>query len=208
MKKLAQTMITRLPYAEQYDVRQFLEATKQVEERALISVAIPVHVDNPFGAMKFIADAVAGGLTLAAVAVWQRDRHIVVTRSSRLTNMWEPVAIFSRSADYVINKDSVRKIKKGFEGKENTFDADEFLCCIGDLWNIRNDRRDRRFLPGNLVLNCAQLADIKPGDTVLDPWGNPGVRDTCATLGWKYVDLGHPNAARSVKKALPNGANE
>ncbi len=72
---------------------------------------------------------------------------------------------------------------------------------MGDHWCIRNDRRDRRFVPAMIVLNCGQLADLHKGDIVYDPYGNPGVRDSCKYLGWRYVDGGLPSEARHSVKA-------
>lgn len=199
---LYQTMITRLPYAESYPTHAILEATAKVEDRALISIAIPIHVDNPFGAIEFVSEMVKAGLHLVSIIAWNRDRHVVVTKSRRLTNQYELIAIFSRSKNYIISKDQIRKMKRGFEGKENTFDPDEFLCCAGDMWSCRNDRRDRRFLPATIVLNCGQLADLKQGDSVLDPYGIPSIRETCQSIGWKYVDGGLPSVIRGVKKTF------
>lgn len=207
-KKIAQTLITRIPYAEEYDASVLLEAVQNIESRALICLSIPMHVENPFGSIKLINDLVIGGLHLVSLIAWFRDRHVVVSKSRRLTNCWETLAIFSRSADYIIAKDSIRKLKRGFEGKENTFDPEEFLTCQGDHWTVRNDRRDRRFLPATIVLNCGQLADLKPGDMVADPFGNPGVRDACATLGWKYLDTGYPSNIRGIKKSYAEGDKE
>jgi hypothetical protein len=199
-QKLSQVLVTRLPYAEHYKAEPLLDAAKGIEERSLICISIPIHVENPFGAVELVGQLVNGGLHLVSLVSWLRDRHIVVTKSTRLTSAWEPIAIFSRSRDYVYQKDSIRKIKKGFEGKELTFDEDAFLTCQTDHWVIANDRRDRRFLPAQVVLNCGQLAGMKPGDTLLDPYGSPSIREATKVLGWEYRDLGYPSAIRAVRK--------
>jgi DNA modification methylase len=204
----AQVLITRLPYASSFNTEAILKQLPLLEERALICVAIPVFVDKPINTMSFIHKMSEAGLETVANIVWQRDRHVVVSKSRRLTNTYELIAIFSKSEKYVLSKDAIRKLKKGFEGKTNTFEEDRFLTCQGDHWSVPNDRRDRRFLPGRIVLNLGQLADLKPGDIVLDPFGNPGVSDACLGLGWKYVDGGEPSNLRGVKKSLRKTQSE
>jgi hypothetical protein len=195
-----QALIARMPYAERYETKPILDSAKHVDERGLICVSVPINVEAPEAVSAFIQALTQAGLTMVAMVSWFRDRHIVTTKSKRLTNCWEPIVLFSKSKDYILNREAVYKMKRGFEGKDNTFDEDEFLTCIGDHWPVRNDRRDRRFLPATIVLNCAQLADLKPGDAVIDPFGNPGVKETCANLGWKYVDSGYPSNVRGMKK--------
>lgn len=201
MKKSAQTLITRLPYAAAYDAAPILEESKKIDERGMISLSIPIHLESPNNGGRLIADLEDAGLYLVAKIVWYRDRHIVATKSKRLTNTWEPIAIFSKSKNYIISRDNTSKIKKGYESRETAFDEDEYLTCIGDHWPVRNDRRDRRFLPETVVLNLIQLADLQPGDSVLDPYGNPGVKDTCRLFGWDYIDTGLPSDARDAKTA-------
>jgi len=186
--KSIQALITRLPYAQRYNASELFPFVEKVDLRGLICISMPVHVESPSNGARFITDMEEMGLTLCAYVSWYRDRHIVTTKSRRLTNTWEPIAIFSRSPRYILNRESATKVKKGYENRENAYSEDEFETCIGDHWPVRNDRRDRRFLPAGIVLNCGQLADIHPGDLVLDPYGNPGVRDACLTLGWNYVD--------------------
>jgi hypothetical protein len=194
-------LITRLPYAKEYDAKPISDMVQNVDVRGLICLSIPIHVEAPNNGGKLISILEQIGLTLVAKVSWYRDRHIVTTKSRRLTNTWEPVAIFSRAKNYVIQRDQATKIKRGFEGRENIYNEEDFVTCIGDHWAIRNDRRDRRFLPATLVLNCGQLAGLNFGDRVLDPYGNPGIKDTCRVLGWTYVDGGLANSARTSKKA-------
>ena len=199
MNKNAQILITRLPYAAQYDVASIIDAAQDVDERGLIALSIPIHLEHPNNGGRLISALEDAGLHLVAKIVWYRDRHIVATKSKRLTNTWEPIAIFSKSKNYIIARDNVAKIKKGFESRESAFDEDEYLTCIGDHWPVRNDRRDRRFLPEMVVLNLVQLADLNAGDAVLDPYGNPGIRDACNHFGWKYIDGGLQSDARNAK---------
>lgn len=207
-----QVLITRLPYARpprfRFNPKPILEAAKQIDARGLICVSMPIHVENPNNGGRLICDLEDAGLICVAKIAWYRDRHIVTTKSRRITNTWEPIAIFGQSKNYIINREAATKIKKGFEGREGAFDEDEFLTCLGDHWPVRNDRRDRRFLPSGIVLNCGQLADIHVGDQVLDPYGNPGVRDACRDLGWLYVDGGLTNVARDAKRAMDWNTNE
>lgn len=200
-------LITRLPYAAQYNHEVILKQTEKIDMRGLICLSIPVHIESPNNGGRLIYELEQAGLFLCAKVAWYRDRHIVTTKSKRLTNTWEPIAIFSRTKNYVINREAVTKIKKGFEGRESAFDEEEYQTCIGDHWPVRNDRRDRRFLPAGVVLNCGQLADIHLGDTVYDPYGNPGVRDSCRLIGWRYADGGLANTARNAKKAKENMTN-
>jgi hypothetical protein len=186
--KTFQALITRLPYAQRYSVTELMPLIQKVDLRGLICISMPIHVEYPSNGVRFICDLEASGLTLCAVTAWYRDRHIVTSKSRRLTNTWEPVAIFSRSPQYILNRETATKVKKGYENRENVYSEDEFETCIGDHWPVRNDRRDRRFLPAGIVMNCGQLADLHPGDCVVDPYGNPGVRDACQLLGWNYVD--------------------
>jgi hypothetical protein len=159
---------------------------------------MPIHVESPNNGGKLIYELEQAGLFLVAKVSWYRDRHIVTTKSRRLSNTWEPLAIFSRSPKYILNREAVAKLKKGFENKEFVFDEDEYLTCIGDHWPVRNDRRDRRFLPGQVFLNCVQLADLQPLDVVLDPYGNPGVRDSSAQFGFTYRDGNLPSETRGL----------
>ena len=208
MEKNAQTLITRLPYALTYDPAPILEQAKKIDDRGLISISIPIHLESPNNGGRLISALEDAGLYLVAKIVWYRDRHIVATKSKRLTNTWEPIAIFSKSKDYIMSRDNTAKIKKGYESREAAFDEDEYLTCIGDHWPVRNDRRDRRFLPETVVLNLAQLADLQPGDTILDPYGNPGVKDTCKLFGWKYFDSGLKSDARNAKGRSKNQDEE
>jgi DNA modification methylase len=198
-KKSAQALITRLPYDESYDPEEVLKFANQVDERGLIFVSIPIHPEAPNNGGELIYKLEQAGLYLCAKIVWHRDRHVVCSKSKRLTNAWEPLAVFSRSKSYVINRDAPAKIKKGWEVKETPFDEDSYLTCVGDHWAIRNDRRDRRYLPQTLVLNCIQLADLHPGDAILDPYGNPGVSDTCEAFGYAYRDGGAPSEIRETQ---------
>ena len=197
----AQALITRLPYALKYDPKPILEASKEIDERSLICVAIPVHVEAPNNGGVLIAELEKEGLFLVAKVAWHRDRGIVMNKSRRLTNYWEPIAIFSRNKNHIMNRDAPARLKKGFESRENPFDEDSYASCVGDMWAVRNDRADRRFLPQTVVLNCAQLADLQPGDVIFDPYGNPGVRKTCEMFGWKFKDGNLPNDARKAKAA-------
>lgn len=197
----AQILISRLPYADSYDPAVILEAAKQIDERGLICISIPIHVDYPNNGGVLIDQLERAGLFLVAKVCWYRDRHIVTSKSRRLTNAWEPIAIFSRSKDYIINRDGPAKEKKGYQNRETAFDEDEYKTCIGDHWPVRNDRADRRWLPQKVVLNCAQLSDLQPGDTVYDPYGNPGVKNTCKLFEWKFKDggLGKQGEKKSSK---------
>jgi hypothetical protein len=208
MKKQAQTLITRLPYENTYDPKPILEEAKKIDERGLISLSIPIHLESPNNGGRLISQLEDAGLYLVAKIVWYRDRHIVATKSKRLTNTWEPIAIFSQSKKYIISRDAASKIKKGYESRETAFDEDEYLTCIGDHWPVRNDRRDRRFLPEGIVLNLAQLADLNPGDCVLDPYGNPGIKDACRLFGWEYLDGNLPSDARNVKTVKSKSTEE
>jgi hypothetical protein len=181
---------------------------KRVDPRGLICISMPLHVEAPNNGGRLICELEDAGLITVAKVSWFRDRHIVTTKSRRITNTWEPIVIMSRQKDYHIKRHSATKIKKGFEGREGAFDEDEYLTCIGDHWPVRNDRRDRRWLPSTVVLNCAQLGDLQPGDRVLDPFGNPGVMLACRALGWNYVDGGMPNKARDAKKAESGDEDE
>lgn len=202
--KSSQVLITRLPYAPRFKAAPILEMAKLIDARGLICLSMPIHVEHPNNGGRLICELEDAGLITVALVSWHRDRHIVTTKSRRLTNTWEPLVILARQKNYHINREAATKIKKGFEGREGAFEEDEFVTCCGDHWPIRNDRRDRRFLPAQLVLNCGQLADIQPGDRVLDPYGNPGVKDACNPLGWNYVDGELFSPARNSKKAPEN----
>jgi len=184
---------------------------KKIDSRGLIFLSMPIHIEFPNNGGRLICELEDGvrdkdgkilipGLHLVSKVAWYRDRHIVTTKSRRLTNTWEVIGIFSRQKNYHINREACTKVKKGFEGREGAFEEEEFTTCSGDHWPQRNDRRDRRFLPAGIVLNCANLADLQPNDRVLDPYGNPGIKDACLSLGWTYVDGGLPNPARNAKK--------
>lgn len=199
-KRKAQTIITRLPYALEYSPEPIIQAAKEIDERGLIFVSIPMHIENPNNGGVLIDKLEKEGLFLVSKVAWYRDRHIV-TKNRRLTNTWEPIGVFAQSKEYVINRDAPSKLKQGFEARDTAFDEEQFLTCVGDHWAVRNDRADRRFLPQTVVLNCGQLADLEPKDTVLDLYGNPGVKKACEAFGWKYRDLGLPSESRSKSKS-------
>jgi hypothetical protein len=197
MKETSQTLITRLPYAEKYDPQEILTEVEKIDKRGLIFVSIPICVDSPNNGGALIAELEKAGLFLVAKVAWHRDKHIVTITSKRLTNTWEPIAVFARTKDYIINRDAPAKTKKGFKNRaETAWDEDEYLTCLGDHWAVRNDLADRRWLPQTVVLNCIQLADLQPGHTVYDPYGNPGIKKTCETFNWNYLDGGRANPAR------------
>lgn len=198
-KKTAQALIARLPYAASYDANEIYKFALQVDSRGLICLSIPIHVESPNNGGKLIYELEQLGLFTIAKCAWYRDRHIVTTKSRRLTNTWEPIAILSRSKNYLLDRQAPSKLKKGYETKTDGFDEEEFLTCIGDHWPIRNDRRDRRFLPETVVINCAQLAGLGEGDIILDPYGNPGVQEACENLNWEYRDGGAPSEIRLKK---------
>lgn len=195
-KMSAAALISRLPYAKKYDAKQILEQALKVDLKGLISIAMPMHLESPGNGLKLISELSDLGLHLVAVISWHRDRHIVASRSKRLTNAWEPIAIFSRSKDWLIDRDGPARPKRGAAGREEQFDEDEFLTCVGDHWPIRCDRRDRRLLPAQVILNLIQLSGLGKGDLILDPWGNPTVKEQCESLGLKYVDSGLENSLR------------
>lgn len=203
-----QALITRLPYCSRFDIKPVLEMAKFVDARGLMFVSMPIHVEFPNNGGRLLCELEDAGLVIAAKICWYRDRSIVTTKSKRLTNTWEVLGVLAKQKNYHINREAATKIKKGFEGREGTFDEDEYATCIGDHWPLRNDRRDRRFLPAALVLNCGQLADLQPGDRVLDPYGNPGIRDACKFLGWEYIDGGLQNSARNAKNSMESGDYE
>ena len=199
-KTKPQTIITRLPYALEYETGPILEAAKLIDERGLIFVSIPIHVENPNNGGVLIYELEKAGLFVVSKIAWHRDRGII-TKNRRLTNTWEPLAIFSKTKNYIINRDAPSKLKQGFDARDTQFDEDQFLTCIGDHWAVRNDRADRRFLPQTVVLNCAQLADLEPNDTILDLYGNPGVKKACDAFGWQYQDGELPSEFRKVSKS-------
>lgn len=188
VEPVAQSMITRLPYAKSYDPDFIFELTKKVDEKGLVSISVPIHTENPGNALKLITQLQDKGLFLVSVISLHRDRHIVTSRSKRLTNSWEPIAVFSRSKDYVIDRDGPARPKRGVSGREEQFDEDEFLTCVGDHWPIRSDKRDRRLLPGKVTLNLIQLAGLTVGDKVIDPYGNPAIKEQCELLGVVFID--------------------
>jgi hypothetical protein len=194
-----QALITRLPYAPKYDAAPILEAVQGIDSRGLICVSVPIHTENPEAPWLLLGDFMKGGLKLISVASWVRDRLIVVIRSKRLTNSWEPIFLMAKAEDYILDRDAAMKVKKGLEGREGAFDEDEFKTCVGDHWPIRNDRRDRRYLPGQAVLNCGQLSGLQPGDKVLDPHFNPSIKEACELVGWKHVDGGLASPFRGKK---------
>jgi hypothetical protein len=104
--------------------------------------------------------------------------------------------VFSRSKEYYIDRDGPARPKRGVSGREEQFDEDEFLTCVGDHWPIRSDKRDRRLLPAKVVLNLIQLGGLGKGDTILDPWGNPSIKEQCDLLEVKYVDGMIPSQLR------------
>jgi len=200
-QNLSQALITRLPYAASHDSKVIFEQCKKVDLRGLICLSIPIFVEAPNSGGKLITELEAMGLVLVAKIAWYRDRHIVCSRSRRLTNTWEEIAIFSRSKNYIFDRASVTKIKAHYANKTDSFTEEEFLTCVGDHWGVPNDRRDRRYLPEQIVLNCANLAQLQPDDTVLDPYGNPGVQDACDHYGWTYKDGLLPSELRTTRKA-------
>jgi hypothetical protein len=199
-QRKAQAIVTRLPYALKYDPQPILDAVKEIDDRGLIFVSIPIHVDAPNNGGVLIDQLEKAGLFLVAKVCWYRDRH-VVTKNRRLTNTWEPIGVFSKNKNYVINRDAPSKLKQGFEARDTAFDDEQFLTCIGDHWPVRNDRSDRRFLPQTVVLNCAQLADLEPEDTILDLYGNPGVKKACEAFNWTYRDAGLASEFRGKQAA-------
>lgn len=195
-KTLASVLISRVPYSKKYNSKEILEECQKVDLRGLICLSLPIHLENPMNSMKLINELADAGLHLVAIISWHRDRHIVASRSKRLTNAWEPIAIFSRSKEWFIDRDGPARPKRGAAGREEQFDEDEFLTCVGDHWPIRCDRRDRRLIPSQVVLNLIQLAGIGKGDSVLDPFGNPTIKEQCDSLGLKYIDSGLDNSLR------------
>jgi len=203
-----QALITRLPYPQgnkkHYDAGILREQIAKVDARGLVCLSVPIHVDAPDAPFRLMLELQKSGLELVACVSWFRDRHIVTQRSRRLSNTWEPLFIFAKSDEYIFNRDAATKVKKGFEGREGAFDEDEYRTCIGDHWPIRNDQRNRIYLPAQVTLNCGQLAGLQPGMSVLDPFYNPGIEEACELLGWKYVDGGLPGAfPRDQKKKKP-----
>ena len=207
-KTSAAAIISRLPYSKKYNAEEVFDQAQKVDLKGLISLSIPMHLESPGNGLKLISQLCEMGLHLVAVVSWHRDRHIVASRSKRLTNAWEPIAIFSRSKDWFIDRDGPSRPKRGAAGREEQFDEDEFLTCVGDHWPIRCDRRDRRLLPAQVILNLIQLSGLGKGDTILDPWGNPTVKEQCETLGLKYSDSGLENTLRDdwSKKKKKNKA--
>jgi hypothetical protein len=195
-----QALITRLPYAPKYDAEAILKAADQIDSRGLLFVSCPIHTESPEAPWLLLSDLmsdrrndagqVTPGLKLVSVVSWLRDRLIVVIRSKRLTNSWEPIFILAKNNDYIFDREAVMKVKKGLEGRAGAFDEDEFKTCVGDHWPIRNDRRDRRYLPAQVVINAGQLAGVQPGGKILDLHHNPSIKEACEIVGWKYVDGG------------------
>lgn len=199
---LCQVLITRLPYAVRHNIEPLVKFMDQVDLRGLSFISIPLHVENPNIDGQIICELEKAGFILVAKIVWQRDRLIICSKSKRLSNMWETIAVFSRSPNYILNRDAPAKVKRGYESKESAFTEEEFLTCIGDHWTVSNDRRDRRFLPQTIVLNCAQLAGLHPEDTILDPFGIPSIKETCKAFNWNYKDGGLKSDIRGLKKVF------
>jgi hypothetical protein len=203
----AQAMITRFPYGIT-DLSPIIEMTKCVDECGIICLATPLKIENPINISTISNEIESAGFPLISMIAWHRDRHIVTSNSKTLTNTWEPIFIFGKTKNFHVNRDFITKIKKGFETKEGVFDEDEFSTCLGDHWPVRNDRRDRRFLPAGVVLNCGQFADLQLGDSVIDPYGNPGVRDACRAFGWQYLDGNLPSDIRGLGVILEEEKDE
>lgn len=203
----AQVMITRLPY-NTTSLLPVLDLVRCIDDRGIFCFATPIRIEKPSNVAQVITAVEAAGHPLISLIAWHRDRHIVTSNSKTLTNTWEPILIFGKTKRFHVNRDFITKIKKGFETKDGVFDEDEFSTCLGDHWPVRNDRRDRRFLPANIVLNCGQFADLQQGDVVLDPFGNPGVRDACKLFGWDYLDGNLPSEVRGLGLTLEGEDNE
>jgi len=203
----AQALITRLPYGLN-DLSGVLELAKGVDDRGLVCLSSPIEIENPSSISGIITQIEFAGMILISMIAWHRDRHIVTSNSKTLSNTWEPIFVFGKSKEFHVNRDFITKVKKGFDTKEGVFDEDEFSTCLGDHWPIRNDRRDRRFLPAQVVFNLGQFADLHPNDVVLDPFGNPGIRDACTSFGWKYLDGGLPSDIRGLGLILEEEKNE
>ena len=203
-KTSAQALISRLPYSKSYDIKPILNAVNKIDIRGIAAISIPIHTENPVNAFKLIAELQEAGMNLISVIAFHRDRHIVTTRSKRLSNAWEPIVVFSKSKDWYIDRDGPARPKRGVSGREEQFDEDEFLTCVGDHFPIRSDKRDRRFLPAQVTLNIIQLAGLNKGDSILDPWGNPAIKEQCELLGIKYIDDNMPSQVREdwKKKTL------
>lgn len=203
----AQVLVARLPYNIS-DLIPIIELTKCVDERGIICLTTPIRIESPSNVADVVKTMEESGLVLISMIAWHRDRHIVTSNSKTLSNTWEPILVFGKSKKFHVNRDFITKIKKGFDTKEGVFDEEEFQTCLGDHWPVRNDRRDRRFLPAQIVFNLGQFADLQLGDTVLDPFGNPGIRDACKTFGWQYLDGNLPSDIRGLGKTLEGEDNE
>jgi hypothetical protein len=198
-----QILIARLPYEKNWETGPILTQANKVDIRGLICLSMPLHVEAPGNGARLVTELQDAGLTLVALVCWHRDRHVVTTRSRRLTSTWEPLAVMCRSQDWHIDRDGPARPRRGAAGREEQWDEDEFLTCSGDHWPVRCDGRDRRLLPAGVTLNLLQLGGLAPGDSVLDPWGNPAIKEQCDALGLKYEDGGLPSRLRSdwAKKA-------
>ena len=201
-------LIGRIPYSKDYDLNAIDLMASKVDNKGLICLSIPIHVEAPTNFIKLIAH-LESKYNVVSLISWHRDRHIVTTKSKRLTNAWEPLLILSKSPSWHLDRDTPSKPKKGAAGREEQFDEDEFLTCIGDHWPVRFDRRDRRLLPAQIVLNLIQLGGISSGDTVLDPWGNPSIKEQCEAFGMTYCDGGLESPIRKeFKKSKKEEEND
>lgn len=196
-KPTFQAIITRLPYEERFDAAPIIEAAKNIDDKGLICISMPIHLENPNNGGILINQLEEAGLILCAKVAWSRDRHIATKSSKRLTNMWEPLAIFAKVKNHSFNREAPSKYKKDFENRETAFDDDLNLCCIGDHWIVSSGRSDIRTVPQGVVINCAQLADLQPNDTVLDIYPNSGIKQACELFGWNYEE---PKKIRKSKK--------
>jgi hypothetical protein len=192
-----QALISRMPYAKTWDSAPVIDQASQVDKRGLICLSMPIHVDAPGNGAKLLTELEIAGFHLVSLISWHRDRHVVTTRSRRITNAWEPIAVLCRGKDWHIDRDGPARPRRGAAGREEQFDEDEFLTCIGDHWPVRCDRRERRLLPSLVILNLIQLAGLGKGDKILDPWGNPTIQEQCDALGLNYHDGGLPNQLRT-----------
>lgn len=146
--------------------------------------------------------------------------HFQPINSKRILNYcWEFIFTFYRGSEPELDRLSIgvpysdkSNLKRGTRGKNGD------LHCGGDIWFVpykttgaSKKKRHRYEFPEELVERCLKVSGLKPGDTVLDPFGGSGTTAAVAKrLGLNAVIIDknaeHIASARKRWEEVPSEA--